>query len=330
MVIGAIVVTVLTLHTVRNTENSYLGRMETKSASTIGIDLPPKLLDSVLEAHEQMLQRLREDYGDEHFEKIFRRHGDESKSESEPEPDQLAPEEKLQYRPIRPFGPEDVQYNGRWNAEEKELYRAKTEPQNFHSAANFRRKMIIKILRAHSRSYSTPSNAGTFVWATGGHSAAAGHGNLFRESYTKVMEAAVSGVFAASGLELEARNYAMSATSSASEMSMCFPQIYGDDVDIFSWDFGMLEARDYLSGRLLHYATRGFLSNTRLVPAFVALQGINRARKQMLEELHDSFRGTLGNETNNGLALFLNDEDYWTSMKEAIPDVRVIICSSLC
>ena len=184
----------------------------------------------------------------------------------------------------------------------------------------------------------------------------AGHGNLFQESYTKVMEHTAKDVFASVGLIFEARNYAMGATASAAEMSMCFSQIFGDDVDIFSWDYGMLEARDYLRGRYLHYVTRGLLSRNPdhfsttgiATPAFVALQEIGNGRKHILSDLTKAFLTTNTNNDdkkkkkkkdnnsnsddgnddekdppipeNNGLALFLGDEYLFKEMKEAIPE----------
>jgi hypothetical protein len=51
-----------------------------------------------------------------------------------------------------------------------------------------------------------------YVWATGGHSAAAGHGNLFNESYTAFMTRAVEHVFGSIGIQFVGRNYAMGGT----------------------------------------------------------------------------------------------------------------------
>ena len=57
---------------------------------------------------------------------------------------------------------------------------------------------------------STSSNSySNFVWATGGASTAAGHGNLLNETYTAFLERAVKDVFAAVGIGFEARNYAI-------------------------------------------------------------------------------------------------------------------------
>jgi hypothetical protein len=72
-----------------------------------------------------------------------------------------------------------------------------------------------------------------FVWATGGHSAAAGHGNLYNESYTAFMERAVKPVFQSVGIEFEGRNYAMGGMRSAPEFALCQESIFGLDRKLF-------------------------------------------------------------------------------------------------
>lgn len=52
-------------------------------------------------------------------------------------------------------------------------------------------------------------HAVSFVWASGGHSAAAGHGNLYAESYTAYLQRIGQPIFDAVGMDLEGRNYAM-------------------------------------------------------------------------------------------------------------------------
>jgi hypothetical protein len=54
-----------------------------------------------------------------------------------------------------------------------------------------------------------------FVWAKGGHSGAAGHGNLHNESYTANMERTAKGAFDSIGIEFEGRNYGMGSMQSA-------------------------------------------------------------------------------------------------------------------
>jgi len=122
-----------------------------------------------------------------------------------------------------------------------------------------------------------------YVWATGGHSAAAGHGNMYNESYTAYMERDLKPLFGALGIEYEGRNYAMGGTSSGYEVSMCYEQIFGNDVDFMSWDFGMTDGKWDI--RLLHYGYRGGLNPGQ--PAIMALHTTKGKVAQMrsLEEL---------------------------------------------
>mmetsp|Transcript_20627 Transcript_20627/g.57276 ORF Transcript_20627/g.57276 Transcript_20627/m.57276 type:complete len:679 (+) Transcript_20627:301-2337(+) len=293
----------------------------------------------VMNARKRLVMNLRKLYGKQGFDKIFLYREDTDESSVEWDDVVMPKRNAIRYRPIRALGPKDLQRTKFWGEDSNEMkdYRLRSDPKYWNSVENLRRKMMIKILLAkkHGQGMSKKDkdkdkNKPTtkYIWATGGHSAAAGHGNFFDETYTKVMEAAAQPIFAAAGLELEARNYAMGATSSASEMSMCFKEIYGDDVDVFSWDFSMLEARGYQASRLLHYATRGFLSNQQphgVVPAFVGIQDVDESRRAAMIMMHDAYRGSgsYADHTlaeNNGLALFLNDISYWKIMTDAIPD----------
>jgi hypothetical protein len=97
-----------------------------------------------------------------------------------------------------------------------------------------RRKMVQKILQAQSSS-TTPGTTTVllpFVWATGGHSTAAAHGNLYNESYTAVMERNAFDLFQAVGLQLEGRNFGMGTTASGMEIASCIKEVFGQDVDI--------------------------------------------------------------------------------------------------
>jgi hypothetical protein len=84
---------------------------------------------------------------------------------------------------------------------------------------------------------SEPKSFARFIWATGGHSAAAGHGNLYNESYTAFMERTVKDVFASVGIDFIGKNYAMGGTASAPEIALCAEAIFGSDPDAVSWDF---------------------------------------------------------------------------------------------
>jgi hypothetical protein len=98
-------------------------------------------------------------------------------------------------------------------------------------------------VRTHNGAYShaaiIESTYSKYVWATGGHSAAAGHGNLYNESYTAYMERDLKDIFGSIGIDFEGRNYAMGGTASAAEIAMCWEEVFGVDVDFFVWDYGM-------------------------------------------------------------------------------------------
>jgi len=156
-----------------------------------------------------------------------------------------------------------------------------------------------------------------YVWVTGGHSAAAGHGNLYNETYTKYMENDLKDVFGSIGIEFEGRNYAMGGTSSATSVSMCWKEIFGEDVDFFSWDYGMTDGRSVSS--MFHYIYRGALSATR--PAVMAIHTAGRSGKSRLAAFE-----TL---EEMGLATFHAEEGYMKAMRDNFPDSAVLSTENL-
>lgn len=97
------------------------------------------------------------------------------------------------------------------------------------SQDRFRRKLKLKVLQ-----YLTTGVA-HFVWATGGHSATAGHGNFYEQSYTAYLEEAAQPVFEAMGMNFTGRNYAMGGTAAGPESAFCSKEIYGEDIDALVW-----------------------------------------------------------------------------------------------
>jgi hypothetical protein len=163
-----------------------------------------------------------------------------------------------------------------------------------------------------------PRTFAKYVWATGGHSAAAGHGNLFNESYTAVMERDMKGIFESIGISFEGRNYAMGGTTSAAEISMCWKEIFGDDVDFFSWDYGMTDAGHPL--RILHYGYRGGISKGR--PAFLVVRILNGDKELGMDALQ-------GLEDSIGMPVFVENGDKFTAMRDEIPDSAGLSTSEL-
>ena len=54
-----------------------------------------------------------------------------------------------------------------------------------------------------------PNHFAKFLWVNGGHSASAGHGNFYRESYTAQLGRDVSPILSEIGLDFQVKNYAM-------------------------------------------------------------------------------------------------------------------------
>lgn len=89
---------------------------------------------------------------------------------------------------------------------------------------------------------------------------------MFNESYTAVFERNGKDVFASVGMDLEGRNYAMGGTSSGWEIATCIEEVFGLDIDILSWDFGMVGAIIFFtSGRrvVVRRGTHIFLVDRR-------------------------------------------------------------------
>jgi hypothetical protein len=109
------------------------------------------------------------------------------------------------------------------------------------SLERLRRRIKIKLIE--SQIMYPQSKSTTFIWAVGGHSAAAGHGNLFRNAYANVIEESLKLVFDPIGIQFLGKNYAMGGTKSGPEVAFCMESIFGRDVDILSWDYGMTDGR---------------------------------------------------------------------------------------
>ena len=88
----------------------------------------------------------------------------------------------------------------------------------------------------------------------------AAHGNCIRHGYPAVLDRAMSDVFAAAGVTLTVRNAGMGGTSTL-PYAWCLPAFLGDDADIVSWEFGMMEAGDGL-----WFQTELYIRQAQLLP----------------------------------------------------------------
>ena len=109
------------------------------------------------------------------------------------------------------------------------------------SKDRLKRRLKIKFLESQLGDKSPAS----FTWVTGGHSAAAGHGNLFTQSYTAILETTLQKVFKIVNIDFKAKNYAMGGTSSGPEVSLCMEALFGLDIDFLSWEYGMTDGREH-------------------------------------------------------------------------------------
>jgi hypothetical protein len=156
----------------------------------------------------------------------------------------------------------------------------------------------------------------SFIWATGGHSAAAGHGNFYDESMTSYLGQALNKVlFDSVGINFVARNYAMGGTSSAPEVAFCTKEIFGNDIDIIVWDFGMTDGAKFANMFLYFYRTI-YLSKSEssLKPIGIAYHISGRpenGRRDAINRLNADYN----------MPLFYSDEGMLnTILNEKLPD----------
>jgi len=267
------------------------------------------LLVLATKAREDLIKTLKQDYGEDVFKAMFE------------EPDGTS-----------------RGYTAFWGAGDKSSNPTDQGP----SKARFRRKLKIKLLEVQSAVLKEessllgcncvatmigsrhqdgntnndevtlpeiPRSYSKFVWATGGHSAAAGHGNLYNESYTAYMERSVMNVFQAVGIDFVGRNYAMGGMSSGPEIALCLESLFGIDVDLISWDFGMTDGRSYF--KKLFYANR--IGMNRNKPAIVDLNIAGRQFNNRLEQIKIV-------EDQGLTAMYMNPEK-WQDLEKGIPDM---------
>lgn len=193
----------------------------------------------------------------------------------------------------------------------------------------FRRKVMMKLLRiiraTPNFKLSPPLSEGPtqpFVWATGGHSSTAGHGNFFHESYTAVLDRAARPVMAAVQLDFAARNYAMGGTAAAPEIALCAREIFGSNLDVLVWDYGMTDGAQVWKQALYHWRASLLTtktttetndkSNQEARPLHIAYHAGGRSyrnRQSVMREMEE-----------RGLAALISSESVTDAALAAVPD----------
>ena len=102
----------------------------------------------------------------------------------------------------------------------------------------------------------------SFNVVMGGHSAAAGHGNHFQQSYTLQVQRIVEPILARVGVTHKSHNYGMGGLGTI-QNALGMSDLYGTDTDVLIWDSGMTEG-DNQSKDL--FARIGILSGKNKVP----------------------------------------------------------------
>ena len=233
------------------------------------------ILESIQAAREEMVSKLMIDYGKDNYKNMFTKTVDGT-------PISLG---RLLFKsPQGPQGPS-------WDRLRSKLAR----------------KLLLVMRSGGKQQQQQPKPR--FLWATGGHSSTAGHGNLYDESYTAVLERTVSSVFAAAGMDFVGRNYAMGGTDCAPETAWCVDSIFGvSDPDILVWDHGMTDGRDF--HKMLLYFYRGGVNRNR--PALIANHLGTRFSVQRSEASKQL--------EQRGLAAFFSDDKIYELAEAAVPD----------
>ena len=166
------------------------------------------------------------------------------------------------------------------------------------SDSRLKRRMKIKIIEAQLGVHGVGVRP-TFTWVTGGHSAAAAHGNMLNQSYTVQVGRASSIMFDAVGIDFRSVARAMGGTSSGPEMSLCLDAIFGQDIDVLWWDYGMTDG-----GKEWLYWL--WANQAGMHPTFPALIAYNEKKGNVHEKLEENGQAVfqLGKEVRNIRAKF--------------------------
>jgi hypothetical protein len=130
----------------------------------------------------------------------------------------------------------------------------------------------------------------TFTVVMGGHSAAAGHGNHFHQSYMMQFHKIMAPIFARMGVKLITKNMAQGGLGTIHN-ALGSGSLYGDEIDLLLWDSGMTEPN---AGHQDLFLRQGLLGGNR-VPV---VWGGNFAVLRALHEEADVDVGDFGTGTD--------------------------------
>lgn len=187
---------------------------------------------------------------------------------------------------------------------------SKLFPTSKFSGELLRRKMIMKIVESKLNYESNNPDISEFTWVTAGDSAAAGHGNLFSQSYTNVLEDTVRDSFQAAGMKFVGKNYGMGWMGSAPESALCMESLYGLDIEVLSWDFQLTD-QDH-TDRTYLWASRAGVHSSHPFQLFH-----DRKSSKRMKHFYAGFNSV-------GLGYTLMDHDFlYEVMAKRLPDAVI-------
>ena len=187
--------------------------------------------------------------------------------------------------------------------------------QNEVSKLRLTRRVMIKLIEAQMQRSSVQNENDdqqnfkmpTFTWVTAGDSSAAGHGNLFSQSYTAVLEDTVKDAFEVLNIKFQGKNYGMGGYVSAPELAICMESVFGTDIDVLNWDFSMME--DTTAHRFADlWGNRAAIHPTK--PILFLMDSVESPR----------WTGHFTRLEKNGMGTVLMNSDGYSMLKGRIPD----------
>jgi hypothetical protein len=113
----------------------------------------------------------------------------------------------------------------------------------------------------------------TFTVVMGGHSAAAGHGNHFHQSYMMQFHKILAPIFARMGVKLVTRNMGQGGLGTVHN-ALGAGSLYGNEIDLLLWDSGMTEPN---AGHQDLFLRQGLLGGNRVPVVWGGSFGVLRA-----------------------------------------------------
>jgi hypothetical protein len=279
------------------------------------------LVKIVEEARDKMIEKIKIDYGEDNFVKMFVNTADNEEEDKNGTT-------TLPYRPFQHIKDTTQSYQSLKRKLMIKIlsvqYAQTQEDQNKFGCdcLNGNRHLLKKQnFRVSSNDHTDDDNLinvtknettafARYVWATGGNSVAAGHGNLYNESYTSYLEMRAKDVFASVGIHLEGRNYARGSTESGPEDSLCFEETFGFDVDLWCWDYSITDLDRFY--KLFFSFYRAGVSRGRPVVLARGINGFYKSRRmEILRQLESM-----------GLPTFYEDDAMLQELEDGIPDMQ--------